>query len=150
MLMGFVIHNLIYYGQLTRAYAKLFRRQFLFVDNFNSIKKFLADLEIDDEWRKKTVEYYSVFWEMRCGIKKMPQIFCLLPTPLQKEVTVDIYWEALRHSHLYGQEDISFKRALSLEMQSEFFLPGDYVYRLDKLKSKMVYIVSGILQVKTV
>lgn len=68
---------------------------------------------------------------------------------MQKEVTLDIFWEALRHSQLFSAQDMPFKRAVSLEMKSEYYLPGDYIYTLGKVKSKMIYIVSGILQVRS-
>lgn len=95
----------------------------------------------------RTLEYYNTLWNKRKGISGTPNAFKLLPLPLQKEVTLDIFWEALRHSHLFTHTEMPFKRALSLEMKSEFFLTGDYVYRLGEIKNKMVYIVSGILQV---
>lgn len=78
----------------------------------------------------------------------MPSAFRLLPLPLQKEVTLDIFWEAIRHSHLFANAEMPFKRALCIEMKSEFYLVGDYVFRLGQMKNKMVYIVSGILQVE--
>lgn len=149
MLMGYILHYMIYFGLLTNAYIKVFRRQFNFVDNLARIKTLLCQWNISKAWQNKTIEYYKVFWDKKCGIKNMPPIFQLLPVPLQKEVCVDIFWEALRHSQMYGEEEMAFKRALSLQMRSEFFLPGDYVYSLNKTKSKMIYISSGILQVQS-
>ena len=78
----------------------------------------------------------------------MPHAFDLLPLSLRKEITVDIFWEALRHSHLFGNEDISFKRSISLVMKNEFLLPGDYMYKLGEFKTKMYYVTSGIVHVR--
>lgn len=77
----------------------------------------------------------------------MPEVFNKLPEALKKEVAVDIFWEALRHSPMFADMGMSFKRAVSLQMKAEFYLPGDYVYKFGEIKGKMIYIVSGILQV---
>lgn len=147
MLIGFIIHFMLFFAHLTETFKKLYRRQFTFIDNLDNIKKVLEELNIEKDWRHKTIDYYSIFWDKRSGIKDLPQIFERLPIPLQKEITLDIYWEALRHSHLFGEEDMAFKRELSLKMKSEFYLSGDYIYLMNDLKSNMIYISSGVLQV---
>lgn len=148
MLSGYIEHIMIFFGRLTACLTKMFRRQYMFAKRLNHIIDLLNEWEVTKEIKDKTMEYYNTLWNKRKGIKDMPQVFNLLPLPLQKEVTLDIFWEAIRHSHLFANMDMPFKRALSLEMKAEFFLAGDYVFRLGQTKNKMVYIVSGILQVR--
>ncbi|GJQ67840.1 hypothetical protein Trydic_g16604 [Trypoxylus dichotomus] len=59
---------------------------------------------------------------------------------------VDIFWEALRHSPFFQNADISFKRSLCLHMVSEFHLPGDFIFKAGEHKNRMVYIVTGEIQ----
>lgn len=106
------------------------------------------DWNIDATLKHRTVEYYNTLWGRRSGIVNMPAVFNMLPAPLKKEVTVDIFWDAMNHSALFKNQDTAFKRALSLEMKSELFLPGNYVFQSKQFKSKMVYVVSGVLQVR--
>lgn len=147
MLCGFLNHIVYFFGQLIIGRMKQFRRQQEYSRRITQIKKALDEWNTDEEIKERTMEYYSTLWSQRSGIKHMPKSFNLLPTPMQKEVAVDIFWEALRHASLFTNVELSFKRAISLVMKSEFYLPGDYVHKTGHLKFKMIYIVSGILQV---
>lgn len=147
MLVGFFNHMIYFFGQLTIGRIKQFRRQHEYSRRIKQIKQALTDWDIKKQIQDKTMKFYSTLWDKRCGIKDMPKCFSLLPAPMQKEVTVDIFWEALRHSSLFSDVELPFKRAISLAMKSEFYLAGDYVIKTDHYKTKMIYIVSGILQV---
>lgn len=147
MLLGFFFHMIHFFGQLTICRIKQFRRQLEYSRRISHIKQALDEWDIRKQIKNRTMEYYSTLWDKRYGIKDMPNCFSLLPTPMQKEVTVDIFWEALRHSSLFSNVELPYKRAISLAMKSEFYLAGDYVFKTDQYKTKMIYIVSGILQV---
>ncbi|KAK4878713.1 hypothetical protein RN001_011219 [Aquatica leii] len=147
MLLGFILHYLTYLGMLLIAYLKVHKKQLTWSENFKDIQKYLVYSKVNKEWCDKTIAYYKYLWKERSGIKDMPKTFRRLPMQLQKEVTVDIYWEAFKHSHLFCGQSLAFKRDLSLQMKNEFFVPGDYVYKVREVKDKMIYIVSGILQV---
>lgn len=148
MLLGYFNHMIYFFGQLTIGRIKQFRRQQEYSRRINQIKMALDEWNINKEIKDKTMQYYSTLWNKRSGIRNMPICFKLLPTPMQKEVMVDIFWEALRHSTLFSDVDVPFKRAIGLFMESEFYLPGDFVFKSDHYKTKMIYIVSGILQVR--
>ncbi|XP_015514504.2 uncharacterized protein LOC107220421 [Neodiprion lecontei] len=79
----------------------------------------------------------------------MPEFFHALPGPLRRSVQLDLHWEMLRHSQLFRSQDIAFKRALSCTMRHQYFLPGEYVFRVNRYSAKMIYIASGVLQVLT-
>ncbi|GJQ83461.1 hypothetical protein Trydic_g8587 [Trypoxylus dichotomus] len=147
LLLGFTLHMMVYVSNLISIFKKDNMNYFEFQTQVDKIVGLLNEWEVDDELKQKTVEYYKVFWQQRQGLKEMPEMFNLLPTSLKKEVTVDIFWEALRHSHFFAKTDMSFKRSVSLVMKSEFLLPGDFLFRVDELKTKMVYIVSGVVQI---
>lgn len=144
---GFSLHIMLFLSDLIATFKKEHMNYFEFETRVSQIMGLLEEWEADDELKQKTVDYFSVFWQKRYGLKDMPEMFNLLPTSMQKEVTVDIFWEALRHSHFFASTDMSFKRSISLVMKSEFLLPGDFLFRVDELKTKMVYIVSGVVQV---
>lgn len=147
MLFGFFNHMILFFGQLTIGRMKQFRHEQTYNKRMIQIQKILDDWDTKESMKEKMMQFYSTLWNERSGIKDMPNYFNLLPKPMQKEVTVDIFWEALRHATLFAEADLPFKRAISLVMKSEFYLPGDYIYRTDHYKAKMVYVVSGIIQV---
>lgn len=148
MLLGYFSHVIYYYGQLTVAHIKKLRRQHDYSRRMKLIEKTLNDWNTNKELKLETMRYYRTLWKRRSGIKDMPKCFNVLPRPMQKEITCDIFWEALRHSSLFSNTELPFKRAISLWMKCEFLLPGDYVYKINHYKTKMIYIVSGILQVR--
>lgn len=149
MVVGFSMHGMYYLGCLTEAMQKNCLRQYEFERRLSLIMDLLVEWEMPGEIKDRTMEYYVTLWERRNGIPSMPKSFELLPQPLQKEVALDVFFEALRHSHIFRDKSVAFKRALSLKMKCEFYLPGDYVFQLKQLKNKMVYIVSGVIQILT-
>ncbi|KAI4455199.1 cyclic nucleotide-gated cation channel subunit a [Holotrichia oblita] len=138
---------MVFVSHLIATFKKDHMNYFEYETQVAKIMGLLDEWDADEDLKKKTLDYYSVFWQKRSGLRDMPEMFNVLPTALKKEVTVDIFWEALRHSHFFGGTGMSFKRSVSLVMKSEFLLPGDFLFRIDELKTKMVYIVSGVVQI---
>lgn len=107
----------------------------------------MDDWDVSKEMRAKTLHYYDELWKRRKGFKTVPLCINKLPRCLLLELNVDIFWEALRHSHIFCNVEIPVKRELTIMMKSEFFVPGDIIYKKNELKSKMIFIVSGVVQV---
>lgn len=147
LLTGFVFHMMFFYGELTAGFLQIYRHQFEFTTRLKKIMYLLDDWKVNKSVKKRTVDYYKLYWEKRSGINTMPNAFYLLPVSLRKEAMVDIFWEALRHSSFFCSTDVSFKRSLSLFMTNEFYLPGDFIFKAGEPKNKMFYVVTGKIQV---
>lgn len=147
MILGHLMHYMLFIGSLVISNFNQQRRHFHYVRRIKNIKTVLEVWRIDSVLKRLTLNYYDNLWERYSGIKYMPSAYRRLPTPLKKEVMLDLFWDALNHSYLFQNEDVPFKRALSLEMKSEFYQPGDYVIGVNYYKTKMIYISSGILEV---
>lgn len=147
MVIGHLMHYMFFLGSLIISNINQQRRHYTYVRRIKNIKTVLEVWRIDNELKKLTLNYYDKLWERYSGIKYMPSAYELLPTPLKKEVTLDLFWDALNHSYLFQNEDVPFKRALSLEMKSEFYQPGDFVLKINQFKTKMIFISSGVLEV---
>lgn len=149
ILFGYIEHIMLFFGSLNAVYVKRFRKQHEFERRMRHINDLLDRWCVEKELKERTLQYYNTLWDRRGGVSEMPNIFKQLTLPLQKEVTVDVFWEALRHSQMFAKEEMPFKRAVSREMRSECFLPGDYIYRIGEFKCKMIYIITGIIQVRS-
>lgn len=147
LLTGFGLNVMYLLGELIFTYLEIYRHQFQFSTRLKKIKYLLDDWKVAKDVKKRTIKYYKLYWEKRRGINNVPTAFGFLPLSLRKEVMVDIFWEALRHSPLLADMDMPFKRSLSLCMTNEFFLPGDFIYKIGEYKHKMFFVVSGIIQV---
>lgn len=147
MIIGHLMHYMIFLGNLIISYVNQQKRHFYYVKRVKDIKSMLEVWKIKTKLKNLTLNYYDILWERYSGIKDMPTAYELLPLPLKKEVMLDLFWDALNHSLFFQDEDISFKRALALEMKCEFYQPGDYVIQINDFKTKMFYISSGVLEV---
>lgn len=147
MILGHILHYTNFVGNLIISNMSHQRRHFYYVRRIKDIKNVVQMWRIGAKLKSLTLNYYEILWERYSGIKYMPLAYELLPVPLKKEVMLDLFWDALNHSHLFQDEDISFKRALALEMKSEFYQPGDYVRQINDYKKRMIYISSGVLEV---
>lgn len=149
MLIGFTLDMLVFKGCLIAAFKRSNNNYNEYKIRTSAIMKLLEGWNTDAKLMTKTTEFFDVFWEKRNGVSSMPAIFQRLPVAVQKEVTVDMFWNAMRHSHIFAGLDMSFKRSVSFMMRNEFLLPGHFLYKRGELKSKMVYVVSGVLQVNS-
>ncbi|XP_022919020.2 uncharacterized protein [Onthophagus taurus] len=147
MSIGFIYQHVVLAGELLATFLRKQRHKFTFSSQLKKIIHLLDDWRVKRDVKRQTIDYYKVYWERRSGIGSMPSAFNLLPFSLRKEITVDIYWEAFRHSKIFSELDTPFKRSLSLKMKSEFYLSGDYLYRVGEPKNKMIYILSGTVQI---
>ena len=56
-------------------------------------------------------------------------------------------WLLMFQSHIFRNIEMTFLQVLALEMRPRFYLPGQIVFRRDGFKRKMIYVVSGIIEV---
>lgn len=138
---------MIVYGELTSVYIKILTRHFNFTSRFHLIESFMDDWEITNKTRKRIVIYLHDSWNRQKGIRDLPSSAKFLPINFYKDLAVDIAWEAFRHSHLLAQEELAFKKSLSMHVKYKFFLPGDILFKTNDKRYKMFYINSGIIQV---
>ncbi|GJQ67376.1 hypothetical protein Trydic_g8263 [Trypoxylus dichotomus] len=148
MLVGCLMHVMIFFGELTAQHIQKFKHQLDFSKRLSIIIEMIRDWNTDEESQKKTVERYSKYWEMRQGMKDAPSIYKTLPLAMQKEVALDLFWDCFIHTQLFDECEMNFKRSLSLHMSTEFYLPGDYLFYPNQLKHKLTYLASDNCQIR--
>lgn len=129
------------------VYLRIMRKQHSYLAQLKQVNRLYKDWEVSKEIKDDTHRYYTMLWNKRGGYTTIPKMFNSLPLTLRMEVNMDIFWEAFRHSHIFTNEDPAFKRALALKMKSEMCMPGDYIFKINEPKNKLVYIVAGTVQV---
>lgn len=147
MILGFLIHIMIFFGQLTALYIKRIADQFIFSSRLEVIAQMLDDWKIDKKIKFDVMDKYNAFWEKMYGEKIMPPYFYNLPKSLQRHCCIDIFWHCFKHSQLFTEMDLPFLTNLSLWMKNEFYMPGEYIYHYNQVKTKMIYIISGVVEV---
>lgn len=147
MMSGFLMHIMVLFGRLTAIYLKNMEKQFNFSSRVFATVRLMEDWKIPVETQKSVVEFYELFWEKRKSLKRMPKAFLFLPLSLQSEACVDRFWNALHHSYFFHETDLSFKRYITLKMECNYFSPGEYLLQCGEVKTSMVYIVTGVVQV---
>ena len=115
-----------------------------------------------NKWRKKrsldwksyhrkfqelVVQHGRTCWERKESLRYKEFIGLAIPEVMYKEIILDMSWAPLKHTHLFRNEDIHFLRELAVPMKHKFFTPREVVFRSNDLKTCLVYIVSGILDV---
>lgn len=87
-----------------------------------------------------------MLWEKCGGYNENPGFLRYMPFVMKNEVLFDICWSAFQHSNLFRNEDTFYLRHLSRIMQQRFFMPGEFIFKKNEFKSKMVYVVSGTVE----
>ncbi|KAI4469151.1 cyclic nucleotide-gated cation channel subunit a [Holotrichia oblita] len=96
--------------------------------------------------RNRITEYYTNMWQTRGGYTEYENCMDKLHPALRNELKVDCTWLAYKHSSLLRHMDLPFLRELSNLMRQEFTVPGQIICDRNQLKDKMIYVVSGTIQ----
>lgn len=119
----------------------------LFSNRLREIVERMNDLFRRDELIKMAfLNYYTFFWRRRGGLKEV-DVEGILPEILATEIGLDLSWHALKHSHLFRNEDVHFLHYVSTFVQHSFMMAGETIFKRNQTKSKMVYVVTGIIQI---
>lgn len=99
--------------------------------------------------RKKILKVFQLHWDKLNGYTDSELIPFLKTFPLSvtSELVIDMNFIALKHSKLFQNMDLPFLRCVAMAMEQTFAVPGEFLYQKDKNKYKMIYIVSGVVQV---
>lgn len=96
---------------------------------------------------KLIYQFFNKLWVYQRGHTFSHNLFRILPYAMQTEILLDTFCVALKHSTLFRKCDISFARFLSSMMTQRYYGPNEYVYEIGEVKDKMIYVVSGIIQI---
>lgn len=147
MMFGYLLHIMIYFGHMITAYIKKIGDQFEFSYRLRVIMRLLDDWDVKANVKSSIIDAYNMLWEKRNGHRVLPKLFFELPQTLQKQCSLDTFWFSIKHSQLLSGIDDSFVKHMALHMECQYYMPGEYLYHLHELKTKFVYIVSGVVQV---
>ncbi|GJQ69135.1 hypothetical protein Trydic_g6293 [Trypoxylus dichotomus] len=147
MTIGYLLHIMIYFGELITAYIKKISDQFEFSYRLQVIMRMLDNWNVDANVKTHIIDAYNILWDKRAGQRELPRLFHELPLTLQKQCSLDVHWYFIKHTQLLADMDQAFIRNMSLLMKCQYHMPGEYLYRLNEMKTRMVYIVSGVVQI---
>ncbi|GJQ75464.1 hypothetical protein Trydic_g17554 [Trypoxylus dichotomus] len=90
-------------------------------------------------------EVFELTWKNCQGYDENTDLSILSPA-LHNEILIDVSWPAFQHSKIFRNMDLPFLRHISKYVKQQFFLPGEFLIRKNEWKNKMIYLVSGIIQ----
>lgn len=95
---------------------------------------------------KEVENYYELLWKNKRGIKEA-SYFSTFPVSLQMEITYDINFAHLQQSLLFKNQPEYFLRHVSLLMKNIILQRGEVLFHQDVVKTHMICISVGILEV---
>lgn len=110
--------------------------------------------ELESEWKSFHRKYQllvhehdKITWEKTQG--HLPELYLgtILPPIMYKEIYLDMSWVALKHTHLFCDEEVFFLRAVANLMHHKFFCPGEVIYKRNQYKGVMIYIIAGLIEI---
>lgn len=99
--------------------------------------------------KSKIANFFELHWRKQHGYRDsdlQPFLNTLAPS-ITEELVVDMNIAALKHSKLFQYMDLAFLRCIALSMEQTYVLPGEILCHKNGNKHKMIYVVSGIIQV---
>ena len=113
----------------------------------NKWKYYNIKSELYEDYEKIARNVYSLLWSKKRGIVMENITGKYLLKVMFKEISLDVMWDALQHSHLFRNESPSYLRYISTLMTHQFLSPGQFIFKKNELKSKMVFISSGVIDI---
>lgn len=91
--------------------------------------------------------FFNLFWKNRKGSTIENFGIKIIPEIMAKEISLDIIWDAFKHSHLFRKRETHLLRYIAPLVKQKFMIPGEVIYKRNHFKSCMIYVVSGIIQI---
>ncbi|KAG5884359.1 hypothetical protein JTB14_030798 [Gonioctena quinquepunctata] len=115
-----------------------------FIQKIKQISKYVE--EIDADTSIKTVEYYRALWKHQKGITQ-PSLLNVLPPTLRYDVFHDVNSGLLYRSVLLRDLPEFVLRKIAQSIKNVFLPPGEKIYTQRVVKTCMVFVENGVLEV---
>lgn len=93
------------------------------------------------------MKFYETSLKKRESTKQDYNFRVIMPPVMSKEITLDLCWDAFKHSHLFRNQEVHFLRYVATLVKLTYGTPGELIYKKGKNISGMVYIINGVVQV---
>lgn len=91
--------------------------------------------------------YFAIIWLKRKCSQSRTLVEGVIPSIMYKEIYLDMSWNALKHSHLFREEETHFLRKVSELVKHKFYAPGEIIFRQQASKSSMIFVTTGTIEV---
>ncbi|KAJ8728052.1 hypothetical protein PYW08_016437 [Mythimna loreyi] len=145
MLVGYVFFRYRFIGTLAWELVIESTRRSNFVDRYHYMMNYLKLSRAPDWLVHQCKNYKLQLWHMKAGILRSEQLQTL-PLPLQMELIFDINVGNFHNSLLFRDTKESFMRQISLLMRHELYLAGQHIWSQGVVKSGMICIKRGVIE----
>ncbi|XP_026725097.1 uncharacterized protein LOC113492021 [Trichoplusia ni] len=144
-LSGYVFFRYRFIGTLAWELVIENTRRANFVDRYHHMINYLRISRAPECLIDQCKNYKLQLWEMKDGILRSDQLN-KLPLPLQMELIFDINVGNFHNSMLFRDTKESFMRQISLLMRHELYLEGQHIWSQGVVKSGMICIKRGVIE----
>ncbi|XP_071052095.1 uncharacterized protein [Onthophagus taurus] len=131
-----VIYTVISSGILKFSYIFLYR-------SFHRVQELYG---VPVLLQNQTTKYFNKMWKFCGGYSQDTSFFIKACHPaLRKEILFDVSLPAFQHSKLFHDFDMYVMLQLSDLIKQRYLVSGEFVYKKGEIKNKMVYVVSGVI-----
>ncbi|XP_041978323.1 uncharacterized protein LOC121732490 isoform X2 [Aricia agestis] len=145
MLFGFVFVRFRFIGFLAWELILRMRRWSKFLEQYHHVVNYLKSHNAPQTLVEQTKLYKQHLWSMKDGIRST-EYLKKFPQPLQMELIFDINVGHFHDSLLLKDTGEAFMRHISLLMKHELYMAGQHVWSQGVVKSGLVCIRSGVLE----
>ncbi|XP_059045360.1 uncharacterized protein LOC131841129 [Achroia grisella] len=145
MFIGFVFIRYQFIGTLAWELVLDNSRKSVFVDQYHHMIAYLKNRGAPSLLIEQAKNYKRQLWLMKDGILTSTHLQ-KLPLPLQMELIFDINVRYFQKSLLFRNTDEAFMRQISLLMRHELYLAGQNVWSQDVVKTGMIFIKQGVIE----
>ncbi|KAF2899570.1 hypothetical protein ILUMI_06607 [Ignelater luminosus] len=124
------------------------KRQYFFQNVKSMVMKRLASIKVKDYLLYQTFEtFFILYWKNKKGFRFKNDDVKIIPEIMAREISLDICWDLLKHSHLFRRKETHFLRHIAPLLKQKFLIPGEAIYKRNKFKNAMFYVVTGVIQI---
>lgn len=91
-------------------------------------------------------KFSTIAWSRRKSFTTSFNYNRIIPETMLKEIKLDLCWNALKHSNLFRRYKPNVLRHISTLMNITYWTSGELIYKKDKPIAKMIYLITGVLQ----
>ncbi|XP_037872949.2 uncharacterized protein LOC101746849 [Bombyx mori] len=143
---GYVFMRYRFIGTLVWEFVLKDKRRSCFMEKYQHMTNYLKFRGAPTELIEQIKKYQTQIWEIKDGVLRS-DLLKKIPISLQMELIFDLNVGHFHDSILFRDTDEAFMRQISLLMRHELFLAGQTIWSQGVVKSGMICVKRGVLEI---
>lgn len=145
MFLGVAVYGYVI-GNVASLLSNIDKTKANYLKQIEDINSYLSYKSVPKRLKQRVQNYYQYIWHNRM-VQRERDLLSNLPSSLKKEILIFINRKLIEKVPFFKKTNKDFIGEIILQLKTEIFLPGDYIFKKGDVGDCMYFIGSGSVNV---